>query len=288
MRALIISGLSGSGKTTVKSALEDLGYYCIDNLPLQLLEGFLFLSLQSDQVVKVAIIMDLREKGFARKFPKVFQQLTQQSLKLDLLFLEAKDEVLKRRYSETRRVHPLAGSSGVSAGIKRERKLLSAVKDLASQVIDTSQFNVHQLKKFIIDNFAGNFLSNRLQVNFLSFGYRYGLPANLNLLFDVRFLPNPYFKKELKKLSGLNKRVKDYILRKKEAKDFINRASQLIGWLLPQYEKEGKAYCTIGIGCTGGRHRSVALAETLAKKLNLKKNAWCIEHRDIDKEGKSK
>ncbi len=285
MKALIVSGLSGSGKSTFKAALEDLGYYTIDNLPLQLLEDFLSLALHSHQISKVAVVMDMREKNFASKFPAVFNRIREQGMPVDLVFLEASEEVLRRRYGETRRTHPLSPEAKPSEGIKLEKKLMQPVRALASHVIDTSAFNVHQLKAFVKKNFGADFLKGRMHVYFVSFGYKYGVPDNLSLLFDVRFLPNPFFKSKYKNLKGTDERVAKYVLRSREARGFMARAVDMVKWLVPRYEKEGKAYCSIGVGCTGGRHRSVAVVEAMVKRLRWKGERIHIEHRDVDKEG---
>jgi RNase adapter protein RapZ len=284
MKVLVVSGLSGSGKTTAKSALEDLGYYCVDNLPVLFFEDFLLLSSHSHQIDKLALLMDVREKEFARLFPRVFQQIRAGGQKVELLFLEASEAVIKRRFSETRRPHPLAGERGLEPGIRRERKLLAPIRALADHIIDTSDFNVHQLKEFIRDNFGAAFARNKIHVNVISFGYRYGTPDNLNLLFDVRFLPNPYFRRDLKRRHGRDRKVAAFVLRSPAAKRFLRQAVSLIRSLVPLYEKEGKAYCSIGLGCTGGRHRSVVLAEKIAQALGLPRERARVIHRDLMRE----
>lgn len=284
MKVLIVTGLSGSGKTTARSALEDLDYYCVDNLPVLFLEDFLLLARHSHQLEKLALIMDLREKSFGRLFPKVLQQIKAAGHEIEVLFLEAADEVLVRRYSETRRRHPLSPEGGVERGIRRERAILAPVRALADHVIDSSEYNVHQLKDFIRNNFGIAYARGKIHVNIISFGYRYGTPDNLNLLFDVRFLPNPYFQRGLKRLSGKHRKVLAYVMRSIEAKKFLRKVLSVLKLLIPLYEKEGKAYCTIGIGCTGGRHRSVAIAEKVAAGLTLPGHRASILHRDVDKE----
>jgi RNase adapter protein RapZ len=263
---VIVSGLSGSGKSTALNALEDMGFYAIDNLPIQLLEKLtqLFLAGPSD-IQKIAIVMDLRDSAFIKHFPEAFRQVRRDFPKAEILYIEASDEVMTRRFSETRRKHPLSTQS-VAEGIARERRLLSDLKDFATTIIDSSDMTVHDLKQRINDQFSGTSPLG-MQIQFTSFGFKYGIPPNCDLLFDVRFLHNPHFVSELRDLTGLDKPVQDYILNDSRTTAFIEKTTEYLRFLIPEYAKEGKTYLSIGIGCTGGKHRSVFLTQTLAERL---------------------
>ncbi|MDY7030641.1 MAG: RNase adapter RapZ [Thermodesulfobacteriota bacterium] len=280
---VIISGLSGSGKSTAIKALEDIGFFCVDNLPVILLPKFLELSLQAPgEISKVALVMDIRERGFLKEYPRIFHELKNQGHMMEIIFLECSDEILLRRFSETRRSHPMAEGKSVLEGIKLERESLSHLRSMANKVIDTSHYNVHQLKESIRQYFSEVTSLKRMTINLLSFGYKYGLPYDADLIMDVRFLPNPYFIEELKTLSGENQEVLDYVLHRKESQDFLRKFSDLIYFLIPLYESEGKSYLTIAIGCTGGRHRSVAVINELAGYLKEESYHVTIRHRDIE------
>ncbi len=264
LRIVVLTGLSGSGKSTASRALEDMGFFCIDNLPLALLPKLLELGSASlGEYSKIALVMDLREKEFLKAYREVFSQLREEGFQLEILFLEASDEVLVRRYSETRRFHPLA--DGVWDGIHKEREMLAELRSLATLVMDTSHYNVHQLQMAIRDLFGQRPLGRRMVLTFISFGYSHGIPQEADLLMDVRFLPNPYFVEDLKDLSGVDPRIQDFSLGSAEAKDFLSHFQGLLEFLLPLYEREGKAYLTVAVGCTGGKHRSVAVAERMAR-----------------------
>lgn len=278
---VIISGLSGSGKSTAMNVLEDLGYYCLDNLPLALLPKFIELceSSQGD-INKVALAVDVREGLFFNHAPEEIMELRKKGHPVEILFLDSSDAVLHKRYKETRRRHPLSVNGSIDEGIAKERKMLSDLKNLADFTIDTSDFNVHQLKEVIKGRFDRSD-SNKLQINILSFGYKHGYPYDADMIFDVRFLPNPFFIEELKDLTGLDEKVKDFVLSKADTREYMKKLIDFLEFLIPRYEKEGKAYLTIALGCTGGKHRSVALANELSQY--FKHLSPVTRHRDITK-----
>lgn len=282
VRLVIISGLSGSGKSYVIKYFEDLGFFCIDNLPPQLLPKFVELCSQSrSEITKAALGVDIRERDFLGNFLNVFDQLREEGYPMELLFLEARDEVLLRRFSETRRPHPLAKEGSVVEGIRLEREKLSDLKKRADKIIDTSDYNVHQLKEVITRYYLEKGEAAHLNISLVSFGFKFGIPYDLDLLFDVRFLSNPNFERELKPLTGEDARVLRYILATGETKLFLEKLYDFLDLLLPLYEKEGKSYLTIGIGCTGGRHRSVAVVSLLRDYLKEKGLRVDWRHRDI-------
>jgi UPF0042 nucleotide-binding protein len=281
-RIVFVSGLSGSGKTTAMAALEDLSFYCVDNLPVQLVGQFLDLcTTASSPIEKIALALDAREKNFLESFPEVVADLRGRGARVDVLFLDCADEVLERRYRETRRVHPLSPEGSVGTGIARERMLLDDVVGLADLKIDTSLLNVHQLKDTIVRHISG--AGRQTVVNLVSFGFRYGTPGSVELLFDVRFLPNPYFEDALRPGTGLDAPVADYVLKNERGDAFLDRLNAFVDYLLPFYDDEGKAYVTIGIGCTGGRHRSVAIAEAVGRRLLEQGREVSVSHRDMEK-----
>lgn len=281
-RIVFISGLSGSGKTTAMAALEDLSFYCVDNLPVQLVPQFLGLCTQaSSPIDKIALALDAREKNFLSRFPELVDELRGQGADVEVIFLDCSDEVLERRYRETRRVHPLSPEGSVRAGIDRERQLLSEVTSLADLKVDTTALNVHQLKETIFRHVSG--ATRRTVVNLISFGFRYGTPGSVELLFDVRFLPNPYFEEALRPGSGRDQAIVDYVLGTERGSDFFQRLEAFVEYLLPLYDEEGKAYVTLGIGCTGGRHRSVAVAEAMAERLRALGREVSLSHRDVER-----
>ncbi|ABS24370.1 RNase adapter RapZ [Anaeromyxobacter sp. Fw109-5] len=282
---VILTGVSGSGKSTALRALEDAGFYCVDNLPILFLEKLLELSGHTaGEVSRIALVVDAREGRFLADAPRVIQEIRQQGADVEVLFLDASDESLVRRYSETRRRHPLAGESGtVPDGIAAERQALAALKAIADEVIDTTTLNVHELKRLVTRRFATS-EGARLGVTVVSFGFRFGLPTHADVVLDVRFLPNPYFIPELKPHPGTDPRVARFVLGQPDAKAFLERISDLLGFLLPRYRAEGKSYLTIAIGCTGGKHRSVALAGALAERLEGGGQPVRLWHRDVEKE----
>lgn len=282
IRLIVLSGPSGSGKSTAVKALEDLGFFCVDNMPVALLPKFMELLAQTGEIAKVAAVVDIREREFLKEFSPVFSEL-KAGYKVELIYLEASDDSLVRRFSETRRRHPLAGSESPLEGLTKERELLNEVKAHADKVLDTTHFNVHQLRDQIQELFSGPVTHEKLTVNIISFGFRYGVPNDADLVMDIRFLPNPYFINSLKWLDGRDERVRDFVLSKEETKEFLKRFKDFIEYLIPLYWKEGKSYLTIAIGCTGGKHRSVAVAEALAEGLGSEMVTARKRHRDIQK-----
>lgn len=278
-RIVFVSGLSGSGKSTAMAALEDQSFYCVDNLPAQLIEQFLSLCSNAvPPIEQIAIAIDAREVPFLSEMPRVVKALRKSHPRVEVIFLDASDEVVVNRYRETRRVHPLAPGGSVEEGIETERRLLVDVAGLADKVIDTSTLNVHQLKAAVVQFISGE--SRPTVVNIVSFGFRYGSPNSAELLFDVRFLPNPYFEERLQSRSGHDAEVAEYVLGNDIGAGVFARLRDLCRYLLPLYDQEGKAYLTIGIGCTGGRHRSVVIAEALAAALREDGRELNVEHRD--------
>ena len=277
---VFVSGLSGSGKTTAMAALEDLGFYCVDNLPAELTEQFLDLCHKTTPpIAKIALALDAREESFLRYFPTAVSDLRTRGADVEVIFLECSNMILEKRYRETRRVHPLSPSGSVEEGIGRERELLADVTRLADVIIDTSAMNVHQLKEAIVRNIIG--AHKKTLINLVSFGFRYGTPHNLELLFDLRCLPNPYFDDKLKARSGLDPDVAGYVLESDRGANLYRRILDLLEYLIPLNDEEGKAYLTIGVGCTGGRHRSVAVACALSESLQKRGRETNLEHRDV-------
>ena len=284
LRVVIITGLSGSGKSTALRALEDIGFFCVDNLPVVLLPRFLEIRSHDVQdISKVAMVMDLREKSFTQKYEKIFARLKEKGYRIEILFLDAADEALLHRFSETRRVHPLSVKGSIMEGIILEREKLSPLKQMADKVIDTTSYNVHQLKDAVQRYFLSSSVARRLVIHVTSFGYRYGLPADADIVLDVRFLPNPYFVEELKHYDGHNPDVCSYVLGSEESKVFIQKLLKLMTFLIPLYEKEGKSRLNIALGCTGGRHRSVVMANQLGAYFSDKNYLVTIVHKDINK-----
>ncbi|MCL4872879.1 RNase adapter RapZ [bacterium] len=283
IRLVVISGPSGSGKSTAIKALEDLGFYCVDNMPVALLPKFLELLPRSGEIERVAAVVDVRERGFLKDFIPVLSELKAGGCRLEVIYLEADDGELVRRFSETRRRHPLAAEESPLEGLSREREALKDLKANADRVIDTTEFNVHQLRDLIKDIFSGPAERERMALNLISFSYRHGIPADSDLVMDVRFLPNPYFVNSLKRLDGTDDSVRDYLLSRDEAREFLSRFKEFLSYLIPLYWKEGKSYLTIAVGCTGGRHRSVAMVEALSEGLNSDKVVVRKRHRDIGK-----
>lgn len=277
---VIITGMSGSGKASVLKAFEDLGYYCVDNLPVGLIPQFAELAGQSSEIERTALVVDVREGAQLDDLPKIVKSV-RRILPTKMIFLEAADSVLLRRFSETRRPHPLGTKTTVKASLAAEREHLRPIRAMADLVIDTSKFNVHELRSHITERFqkqeAGN---NNILVSCVSFGFRHGVPEDADLVFDVRFLPNPHFVPEFRALTGRNPKVAKYIRSFPQTKEFINRISQLLVYLLPHYIREGKSYLTISFGCTGGQHRSVMIAEDVSKHLGKAGYRVKVVHRD--------
>jgi UPF0042 nucleotide-binding protein len=326
IRLILISGLSGSGKTTAIKALEDIGFYCVDNLPILLLPKFIELCEQSGgKISKVAVVEDIRgeasypvsqqapnrngsgqapnpasggtgsgqtestggEIDFLKDSRRIIQDLKGEGYPIEILFLESSDPILMRRFSETRRQHPLAVGGSIRDGLQLERKRLQAIRDMANQVIDTSTLNVHQLKEKVQQYAQEGKSSNQMTVALLSFGYSFGIPFETDLLMDVRFLPNPYFVEELRRLKGDHPKVSEYVMQWEETREFLRHVQNLIRFLLPLYQKEMKTHLTIAVGCTGGRHRSVVivnrLAEMLRDELTKRGIFLSVQHRDAEK-----
>jgi UPF0042 nucleotide-binding protein len=285
VKIIIITGLSGSGKTTAINALEDAGFFCIDNLPVVLLPKFLELRTETgSEITKLALVMDLREKDFIGRHPEIFRELRNQGYLLEILFLEASTEALLRRYSQTRRKHPLSEEKNLLQGIESERTALREIREIADLVIDTSNYNVHQLKEVILNHALKTLPAERMKIYILSFGFKYGIPNDADIMIDVRCLPNPYFIPELKNLDGTSLAVKEYIDGWKETHVFLEKYLDLLAFLIPLYEKEGKSSLTVAIGCTAGRHRSVSIAETIFGELKKTRNFINLTHRDIELE----
>jgi UPF0042 nucleotide-binding protein len=280
---VFVSGLSGSGRTTAMGALEDLGFYGVDNIPPQLIEQFVDLCAKANPPVRnIALALDAREAAFLKGFPAVVQAIRASGARADVLFLDCADEVLVSRYRETRRVHPLSPAGTVEQGTLRERALLEDVARLADYVLDTSRLNIHQLRDAVVRWVTGE--GKPSVVTLVSFGYRYGIPPGAELLFDVRFLPNPHFEPLLRPKTGLDKDVADFVLEHQRTQELFSRLGTFLDYLLERYDAEGKAYLTIGIGCTGGRHRSVAVATRLAERLRRSGREVNVQHRDVEKE----
>ena len=280
-RLVVVTGLSGSGRSATLKAFEDLGFYCVDNLPLMLLSAFVEFAQRSEEAFQSAIGIDIREKGFPERFPALYGELKSQGCAIELLFLDASDQTIVRRFSETRRPHPLArGTTPLLDGIRRERAALAEVKKLADRIIDTSDYTVHDLRQTIERHYAAGDAGRPMVITLLTFGYKFGVPYDLDLLFDLRFLPNPHFVPELRPSTGEDPRVREYIMSKPDSVEFLARLKGFIEYLLPRYRSEGKSYLTIGFGCTGGRHRSVAVSLMIAEWLRQNGYDVIIKHRD--------
>jgi UPF0042 nucleotide-binding protein len=283
MHMVIVTGLSGSGKSVAIKCFEDLGFYCVDNLPTALLPTFAELSAQSQEIKRIALGLDMRDRDFPLSFPEQVDRLRRLGYLCEILFLEARDEVLIRRYSETRRKHPLADHLPVPEAIKLEREKLSGLRALADRIIDTSDYNVHQLRAAFASWYTSANAQQRMTISVLSFGYKYGLPFDADLVFDVRFLPNPHFVEHLRAGSGNDHPVQEYILASQVTQAFLKQCFEFVQFLIPQYEREGKAYLTIAFGCTAGRHRSVTVANLLHQQLANQGYQMTLTHRDIEK-----
>ncbi len=280
---VIITGMSGSGKSTAIRALEDSGFFCVDNLPVVLLPKLAEMAELGSSLPRLALVIDARERMFLKEAPRFIDDVRRRGHQVDVLFLDSSDESLHRRFSETRRRHPLAPTGSVEEGILREREALRDLREMADQVIDTSPLNVHDLKRMVQSRFSPE-PTNAPSISVMSFGYRYGVPPQADLVFDVRFLPNPYFIPELKAFTGRDPKVASYVLDRPETQEFLQRIEELCRFLFPKYQKEGKAYLTVALGCTGGKHRSVAMAHELVKRLSDTGTPIHLWDRDSEKE----
>jgi UPF0042 nucleotide-binding protein len=279
---VIITGMSGSGKASVLKAFEDLGYYCVDNLPVGLIPRFADLVGQSAEIERTALVVDVREGTQLDDLPEIVKSV-KRILPTRVIFLEAKDSVLLRRFSETRRPHPLGQNSSVKVSLGEERQHLRPIREMADLVIDTSKFNVHELRAYVTDRFHKKETGKSILVSCVSFGFRQGVPEDADLMFDVRFLPNPHFVPEFRPLTGRHPKVAKYIGSFPQTREFIQRISEMLVYLLPHYIREGKSYLTIAFGCTGGQHRSVMIAEEVSKRLRKGGYKVKVVHRDSPK-----
>jgi UPF0042 nucleotide-binding protein len=279
---VLITGLSGSGKASVLKAFEDLGYHCVDNLPIDLIPTFADMCRQpGSRIARSAVVIDIREGEGISRLPALYENLARDNLKMSLVFLEASNQALIRRFEETRRPHPLGRDLPVREGIRLERMLLKPMRELADVVIDTTRMNVHELRELVQSRFGGLAARKTMLVSVVSFGYRFGVPTDVDLIFDVRFLPNPNYVPRLKNKTGRDEAVRRFMDSYPQSREFLNRLMSLLLYLLPQFIREGKSYLTIGIGCTGGRHRSVALAEQIAEVLSREGYRTRVTHRDL-------
>lgn len=279
---VVITGLSGAGKGSVIKAFEDLGFYCVDNLPLDLITKFAEMCRQpGSRIDRAAVVIDIREGGAISQLPAIYQRLAQEEPKPSLVFLEASDEALLRRFEETRRPHPLGRDLPVREGIRLERMLLKPMRQIADAVISTTRMNVHELRAFIQQRFGGIKAHRAMLVSVISFGFRFGIPTDADLVFDLRFLPNPNYVAQLRNKIGKDRAVQQYMDQFPQTREFMKRLTEMLLYLLPQFIREGKSYLTIALGCTGGRHRSVALAERTAGVLGREGYRTRLTHRDV-------
>jgi UPF0042 nucleotide-binding protein len=279
---VILTGLSGSGKSTVLRALEDIGYFCVDNLPLSLLPSFL--DMQSQEVRngrKIALVMDVRTEGFLQNYDQVFRHLEQQGYHLHIIFLEADEATLIRRFSQTRRQHPLADHDTIVQALRQERDSLAGLRHLAHRIIDSSHYNPHQLRELIKDEYSEMLPRQRMWLHIISFAYKKGIPPEADMVLDVRFLPNPYFVEGLQPLTGEDPGVRQFVLDNPETQAFLEHLFALVDFLLPRYQQEGKTHLTLAIGCTGGQHRSVVMAHVLGQHLRQGNYPFTLSHRDM-------
>ncbi len=280
MRVLVITGMSGSGKTEAVRALEDVGFFCVDNLPVPLLGRFVDLLNQAEEASRVALVIDVRGGEFLTGCEAAFEEIRGVGHDLEIIFFDASDEVLIRRFSETRRRHPLDGGD-LRSGLEEERRMLASLRGAASRVVDTSSLTVHELRRRLRQQFSVQ--GAHLRVSLLSFGFKYGAPVEADIMLDVRFLPNPYFVEELRPLPGTDSRVLSYVTGTPDFAELLRRLGELLRFVLPLYKREGKAYLTVAIGCTGGRHRSVATVETLRRELGQEFPYIAVRHRDMER-----
>ncbi len=277
---VILTGPSGSGKSTAKRALEDHGFFCVDNLPTELVRPLLKQLMESGEVNKIALVMDTREKHFVESFPALVAELKGTQHNVNVVYLEATEEVLIRRFSETRRPHPMDEGNGLRASIRTERKLMAPLRELATQTIDSSSLTPHELRRIVADQISGQATENYLKVECLSFGFKYGLPLTANLVFDVRFLKNPYFNPEMREKTGMDSEVRDFVLGNNDCETLIEHIIGSLKFLIPHYKTEGKRYLTVAVGCTGGQHRSVAISEEISRRLAEEEIPSTVRHRD--------
>ncbi len=275
---IILTGLSGAGKTVALNAFEDSGFFCVDNLPSSLIETFVGLGNRTPSISKVAIGVDIRERSFLTDFTETVTAIRDKH-KIEIIFMEAADDVLVRRFKESRRPHPL-GYKDLKRALHKEAKLLQSIRQESDEIIDTTSLNPHELRKIITESYLKKGPKDMV-INLMSFGYKYGIPLEADLLFDVRFLPNPYFIEELKDFPGTTPKVKNFVLSHKHTKDFLKKLKPLLDYSIPLYRKEGRSYLTIGIGCTGGKHRSPAIIEELKQFVLTKKQKVTVTHRDL-------
>jgi UPF0042 nucleotide-binding protein len=277
----IVTGLSGSGRSAALKDFEDMGFNCVDNLPLALLPAFVEFARGSKEAFRSVIGIDIREKGFPERFPALYGELKSHGLSIEMLFLDASDQAIVRRFSETRRPHPLVrGDTPLLDAIRMERTALAEVRKLADRIIDTTDYTVHDLRQTIERHYAASDAGRPMIITLLTFGYKFGVPYDLDLLFDLRFLPNPHFVPELRPLTGEDPGVREYIMAQPDSAEFLARLHGFIEYLLPRYRREGKSYLTIGFGCTGGRHRSVAVSQMIAELLRQSGYDVIMKHRD--------
>jgi UPF0042 nucleotide-binding protein len=287
MRFIVITGISGAGKSSVAKHLEDAGFFCIDNLPPLLIPKIAEICSQSyKKMDKIALVIDIRGGELLNDLFPALDALGGEGHTFEIVFMEASDKVLIKRYKESRRSHPLAQEGRLLKGIAEERRVLQKIKDRADYVIETSNLTPRQLKDAITGIIGQENSSHGLVINIISFGFKYGIPIECDLIFDVRFIPNPFYIESMKKLTGKHNNVKEYVLRMPETAEFLDKLNSMLDFLIPNYVKEGKSQLVIGIGCTGGRHRSVAIADELCRDLSEKQRRTIIEHRDIDKDGR--
>lgn len=285
-RLVVVTGLSGSGKSLAAKCLEDIGYFCVDNLPVSLIPRFCELLQRSgDSLPRAAVVVDVRERHLLEHFPEMLENLRHREFPMTVVFFDARDEVLKRRFSETRRPHPVAtAGSGIEEAIRSERERLAPIRDLADRIIDTSRFNAHELRAFLKASFGAAVDAHGLTLHVVSFGFKYGIPTEADLLFDLRFLPNPYFVEALRPLDGRARPVQDFLAGHPIYRETIERLGSFLDFLIPLYRNEGKSYLTVTLGCTGGKHRSVAVAEALRERLDRTGLPVSVTHRDAEKE----
>lgn len=291
MKIIIVTGMSGAGKSTALNVLEDEGYYCVDNMPISLMPKFAELADGHNQDIgynNIALGIDIRSGHSLAELDSVLDYMKEKKYEYTIVFLESSDEVLIKRYKETRRAHPLAKDGRVDKAIMLEREQLKFLKQRADVIIDTSQLLTREFKEELEKIVLGRKEFNNLMVTVLSFGFKYGIPSDADIVFDVRFLPNPYYVEELRPLTGNDKKIQDYVMKAPEAEEFLERVDGLIQFLLPNYVKEGKSSLVIAVGCTGGKHRSVTLANAIAKRLSKTPYGCKVEHRDIEKDSKRK
>jgi RNase adapter protein RapZ len=281
-RLVIITGMSGSGKSLAANGFEDMGFYCVDNLPVRLIPVMMDLVWRTPGDIRnVALVIDVREGAFFKDFPEILEQLRREDLDLSVLFFEATDQALLRRFSETRRPHPLAGEASLEEGIRKEREILKPIRDRADKIIDSSAFNVHELRAYLFDNFSEQSRTRSLFISVMSFGYKFGVPPESDLMFDVRFLPNPHFVEALRPKTGLDAEVLSYVEAIEDYRQYFQMVFSLLLFLIPRFIKEGKTYLTISIGCTGGRHRSVSMAQKMGEELSRQGYRVKTTHRDL-------